>query len=72
MKIIFYITKIVIIYLFLFSNSIAAKSQFFDKGKELHGIDFHPDLDLQFHVHYRLFHQYRRQSDYGLGRFYTC
>ena len=35
MKIIFYITKIVIIYLFLFSNSIAAKSQFFDKGKEL-------------------------------------
>jgi len=31
----FYIIKIIIIYLFLFSNSIAAKSEFFDKGKKL-------------------------------------
>ena len=30
-----YIIKIVVIYLFLFSNSIAAKTEFFDKGKEL-------------------------------------
>ena len=30
-----YIIKIVVIYLFLFSNSIAAKTEFFDKGKKL-------------------------------------